>query len=244
MNFWTDKRVMLTGGGGFIGSHTERLLRQRNPKSVFVARRKEYDLTREHDVARLFHEHPADVVVHLAGLVGGILALKTKPVEYCSANLLMNTFMLHHAWKTGVQRFLAIGAGCGYPQHAPTPLKEDDLWNGFPQPDTAPYALAKRAFTVQSSSYAAQYGFKSITAIPGNVYGPNDNFDLTTANVVPALVRKFVEAADKTAPSVEVWSFALMNGTASKKASASSTVMLRTSAMLRPLYRTSNVSRL
>jgi GDP-L-fucose synthase len=195
MSYWTGKRVLVTGGGGFLGSHVAEKLRAKNPGSVFVVRQRDYDLTAEEHVKRLFAEHPADVLLHLAGYVGGIGANKARPADFFYRNLMMNTLTLHHAWKTGVQKVVASAAGCGYPEHAPMPLKEASLWNGYPQEESAPYSLAKRMLHVQANAYWRQHQFPVINTIPGNIYGPYDNFDLENAHVIPALVRKFVVAA-------------------------------------------------
>jgi GDP-L-fucose synthase len=205
MSFWQDKRVIVTGGGGFIGTHVLEHLEQRQANQVFVVRHNDYDLTDEKQVEALYQDHPADIVIHLAGLVGGILPNRERPAEFFYQNLMMGTLIFHYAWKSGAQKFLAAGAGCGYPQFAPNPLKEDDLWSGFPQQESAPYSLAKRLLTTQARAYWEQHQFVSIIGIPGNVYGPYDNFHLGDAHVIPALVRKFVEATDSGADSVEVW---------------------------------------
>ncbi|MBU1694758.1 MAG: NAD-dependent epimerase/dehydratase family protein [Verrucomicrobia bacterium] len=205
MSFWGDKRVMVTGGMGFLGSHVVEKLAGVKPREIFAVRHAEYDLTREADVERLFHEHPADVVIHLAGLVGGILPNKLRPAEFLYINLTMGTLVLHYAWKSGAKQFVAAGAGCGYPVAAPQPLREDDLWTGIPQPESAPYSLAKRMLTIQGEAYHRQYGFPCVICIPGNIYGPHDNFNLNDAHVIPALVRKFVEAVDRKAEQVVVW---------------------------------------
>jgi GDP-L-fucose synthase len=205
MSFWSNKRVLVTGGGGFLGSHVVEQLRPRDCGSIFVVRKREFDLTREEEVQRLFRQHPADIVLHLAGLVGGIGANKARPADFFYQNLLMNTFTLHHAWKTGAQKVVAAAAGCGYPEHAPMPLKERDFWSGFPQEESAPYSLAKRMLHVQALAYWRQHTFPIIATIPGNIYGPYDNFDLENAHVIPALVRKFVEAADESRPQLVVW---------------------------------------
>lgn len=203
--FWLNKQVLVTGGNGFLGTHVCEQLRILRPKKLLIPRHKDYDLTCETDVLKLFNKYKPDVVIHLAGLVGGILPNKERPAEYFYQNLLMGTLMLHYSWKNGVKRFVAAGAGCGYPEFAPNPLQEKDFWAGFPQAESAPYSLAKRLLTIQSEGYFRQYGFVSVICIPGNIYGPYDNFNLHDAHVIPALVRKFVEAARQNAPEVEVW---------------------------------------
>jgi len=205
MSFWKNKRVLVTGGGGFLGSHVVEKLKGRGVTGVFVVRSKDYNLAVEAEVIRLFKEHPADLVLHLAGLVGGILPNKEKPADYFYQNLMMGTLMHHCSWRNGVQKFIAAGAGCGYPESAPNPLKETSFWDGFPQKESAPYSLAKRLLSIQSEAYFRQHGFVSVITIPGNIYGPYDNFNLLDAHVIPALVRKFVEATEKRASSVEVW---------------------------------------
>ncbi len=202
---WKQQRVLVTGGTGFLGSHLVAQLQDKKPKSLFIARHRDYDLTKEDQVARMLAEHPSDVVIHLAGLVGGILPNRERPAEYFFQNLTMGTFMLHHAYLTGAKHFLAAGAGCGYPETAPNPLRETDFWAGFPQKESAPYSLAKRLLTIQADAYQRQYGFPSTILIPGNIYGPYDNFHLLDAHVIPALVRKFVEATDQNKSEVVVW---------------------------------------
>jgi GDP-L-fucose synthase len=221
MSYWTDKRVMVTGGGGFLGNHAVEKLRQAGCRHLFVVRSKEYDLTREPEVARLYADlaagrdgwpaatagakGPVDIVVHLAGLVGGIGANKARSADFFYRNLMMGTLTLHYAWKMGAQKVVAAGAGCGYPEFAPMPQKETSFWDGFPQTDSAPYSLAKRMLQVQSLAYWRQHRFPIIVTIPGNIYGPHDNFDLENAHVVPALVRKFVEATEDGKDQIVVW---------------------------------------
>ena len=219
MNYWSGKRVVVTGGAGFLGSHMVEKLREAGCQHVFVVRSQDYDLTKEEAVARLFSDleigkygWPAtvggrrsavDIVIHLAGLVGGIGSNKARPADFFYRNIMMGVLTMHYAWKAGAEKFVAAGAGCGYPEHAPLPLQEDSFWNGFPQEESAPYSLAKRMLHIQSIAYWRQYAFPAIITIPGNIYGPYDNFDLEHAHVIPALVRKFVEAADRR--KVEVW---------------------------------------
>jgi GDP-L-fucose synthase len=205
MSSLKNKRVMVTGGGGFLGSHVVEQLQDYGCAEVFAVRSRDYDLVTEKDTICLFNEHPADVVFHLAGYVGGIGANKAYPGDFFYRNLMMGVHVLHYAYKTGAEKVIAAGAGCGYPEAAPLPIKEADYWNGYPQDDSAPYSLAKRMLHVQSLAYWRQYKFPILVAIPGNIYGPYDNFDLQAAHVVPALVRKFVEAADDGKPFVEVW---------------------------------------
>ena len=204
-SFWQDQRVLVTGGTGFLGSHLVEKLEQARAREIISVRHSDYDLTHEADVERLFRDHPADVVIHLAGLVGGILPNQQRPAEYLYQNLTMGTLVLHHAWKNRAKKFVAAGAGCGYPVAAPQPLREDDLWTGIPQPESAPYSLAKRMLTIQGEAYFRQYGFPCAICIPGNIYGPHDNFNLNDAHVIPALVRKFVEAVDRNAEALVVW---------------------------------------
>ena len=205
MSYWSDKAVIVTGGRGFLGSHAVEQLKALAPKSLFVAASTEYDLTREVDAERLFKEHSCDVLMHLAGYVGGIKANKDYPADFFYRNLMMNTLCLHNAFVHGAQKVVAAGAGCGYPEHAPLPIKEDDFWNGYPQEESAPYSLAKRMLMVQANAYWRQHQFPIIVGVPGNIYGPYDNFDLNAAHVIPALVRKFVEAVDDGRDSVTVW---------------------------------------
>jgi len=203
--FWQNKKVMVTGGTGFLGTHVVQQLQAKSPSQIIVVRHKDYDLATEAGVVRLFQDHKPEMVIHLAGLVGGILPNKEKPADYFYQNLMMGTLLLHNAWKNGVRKFIAAGAGCGYPEFAPNPLKEGDFWSGFPQKESAPYSLAKRLLTIQSEAYYRQHGFVSVIGVPGNIYGPYDNYNLLDAHVIPALVRKFVEAAHTGAPEVEVW---------------------------------------
>ncbi len=205
MTYWSGKRVLVTGGAGFLGSHVVEALERRDCAEIVVARSRDYDLTENDNAARLLADARPQVVIHLAGLVGGILANNERPADFFYQNLTMGTFMLDQSYRFGVEKFVAAGAGCGYPEDIPLPQKETDFWNGFPQEESAPYSLAKRLLHIQSIAYYRQHGFVSVIAIPGNIYGPHDNFDLNASHVIPALVRKFVEAVDGGGEAVEVW---------------------------------------
>lgn len=205
MTDWRDMSVMVTGGAGFLGKHVVARLEALDCDRVFVVRSDEYDLVHEDNVVRLFEDHPCDVVFHLAGYVGGIGANQDYPADFFYRNLMMGALVLHYAWQYGAKKVVAAGAGCGYPEDAPLPIHESEYWNGLPQWESLPYSLAKRMLHVQSNAYWRQHQFPVLVAIPGNIYGPDDNFDLEAAHVVPALVRKFVEAADDGKPYVEVW---------------------------------------
>ena len=205
MSYWTDKRVMVTGGAGFVGSSVVEALKAEGCHDTVVVRSRDYDLTRAEDVERLLAKRKPDVVMHLAGLVGGILANQERPAEFFFQNLMMGTLLIHHASQAGVKKVVVAGAGCGYPERAPVPLKETSLWDGYPQKERAPYSLSKRLLTVQAEAYYRQFGLVTLVGIPGNIYGPCDNFDLYQAHIVPALVHKFVEAVEERAPAVTVW---------------------------------------
>ena len=201
----SNEQIMVTGGGGFLGSHLLEKLRDAGARDVYSVRSADWDLTKEADVERLYAEVKPSLVFHLAGLVGGIGANKAHPGQFFYNNLMMGTLTVHHAMKFGVKKVVSAGAGCGYPEFVDMPQKESDFWSGFPQPDSAPYSLAKRMLHVQSFAYWDEYQFNSIVTIPGNIYGPYDNFDLEGAHVIPALVRKFVEAVDDGRDTIEVW---------------------------------------
>ena len=193
------------GASGFVGANLVQALRDAGCTDILAVRRRDYDLTRQVDVARLFERHHPEIIFHLAGLVGGILANKERPAEYFYQNLMMGTLLVHFASLQPARKLIAAGAGCGYPEHAPVPLSEPSFWDGYPQKESAPYSLAKRLLSVQAQAYHEQYGLVTLIGIPGNIYGPYDNFDLYQAHVIPALVRKFVDAVAQKAEEIVVW---------------------------------------
>ncbi len=204
-DYWADRRVCVTGGGGFLGSYVVEGLRRRGARQVFVPRKKDYDLVRHDEVVRMLAEARPDVVIHLAANVGGIGANRAHPAEFFYDNLMMGVQLLHESWKVGVEKFVAIGTVCSYPKFTPVPFKEEALWDGYPEETNAPYGLAKKMMLVQSQAYREQYGFNSIFLIPVNLYGPRDNFDLETSHVIPALIRKCIEAQERAEHQVVVW---------------------------------------
>lgn len=203
--FWSDKRVVVTGGAGFLGSFLVERLRAKDCRAVVVPRSKDYDLVEMDAVRRLYADAKPDVVIHLAARVGGIGANQANPGRFFYDNLMMGTQLIEVGRQLGIKKFVAIGTICAYPKYAPIPFKEDDLWDGFPEETNAPYGLAKKMMLVQSQAYRQQYGFNSIVLFPVNLYGPRDNFDLETSHVIPALIRKCAEAQQKGKPEIVLW---------------------------------------
>ena len=203
--FWKDRRICVTGGTGFLGSYILAGLKHRGARAVVAPSGKEFDLVQPEDVRRLLSEAQPDLVLHLAANVGGIGANRARPAEFFHDNLLMGVQMLHESWKAGVGKFVAVGTVCAYPKFTPVPFREEDLWNGYPEETNAPYGLAKKMLLVQAQAYRTQYGFNAIHLIPVNLYGPRDNFDLATSHVIPALIRKCLNAQQAGEDTVVVW---------------------------------------
>jgi GDP-L-fucose synthase len=205
MSFWGNKKTLVTGGCGFVGHAVLEELNKLGCKEVIALKKQEYDLTIESNVKDLFGSTKPDIVIHLAGKVGGILANKTSPAEFFYKNLMMGTLVLEYARLNDVKRLVALAAGCGYPKHLNVPYKESDFWKELPDENSIGYSMAKKMLIIQSWTYREQYGFNSSVLLPANLYGPHDNFHLRDSHVVPALIRKFVEAVENGDEEVAVW---------------------------------------
>jgi GDP-L-fucose synthase len=203
--YWQGKRVCVTGGAGFLGSFVTAQLRQRGASDIFIPHIEDYDLVQLGDIQRMLNDARPDVIIHLAAHVGGIGANRTHPAEFFYDNLMMGVQLMHEAWKQGVQKFVAIGTVCAYPKFTPVPFREDDLWNGYPEETNAPYGLAKKMLLVQAQAYRQQYGYNAIFLLPVNLYGPGDNFNPESSHVIPALIRKCLEAQESGQKEVVVW---------------------------------------
>ncbi len=204
-DYWDGKRIWITGGTGFLGRALQRNLASRARAEVSATGSKDGNLTDRSAVLRLLSEIRPDVVIHLAAVVGGIGANMAHPAEFFYQNLMMGTQLMHESWRAGVEKFVAIGTICAYPKFTPTPFREQDLWNGYPEETNAPYGLAKKMLLVQAQAYRQQYGWNAIYLLPVNLYGPGDNFDPASSHVIPALIKKFVDAQESRIDHVVAW---------------------------------------
>lgn len=205
VKFWKDKKVVVTGGTGFLGKAVVKELRRKGCSFISVVRKEECDFLKEDDIKRLLKRASADIIIHLAAVVGGIGANRDYPGKFFYENLMMGVQLVEQARRFRVKKVVLIGTICAYPKYAPIPFKEEDLWNGYPEETNAPYGLAKKMLLVQSQAYRQQYGFNSIFLLPVNLYGPQDNFALDSSHVIPALIKKCLDAKRKKNGSIAVW---------------------------------------
>lgn len=203
-DFWKDKKVLITGGAGFLGSHIIERLSQ-TQATIISPSQAEYDLVDGDQVRAMYAKFPADIVIHLAAKVGGIGANREHPGSFYYDNMMMGVQLMHEAYKSKVPKFVALGTVCAYPKNTPVPFKESDLWNGYPEDTNAPYGLAKKMMLVQSQGYREEYGFNSIFLLPVNLYGPGDNFNPNSSHVIPALIKKCIDAVNDRDKEIVVW---------------------------------------
>ncbi|MDP2167669.1 MAG: GDP-L-fucose synthase [Thermodesulfovibrionales bacterium] len=205
MGFWENKRALVTGGAGFLGHFVTERLKAEGCRHIFAPRSKDYNLVRMEDVKRVYRDTKPDMVIHLAARVGGIGANRENPGSFFYDNLMMGVQLIEEGRLFGVGKFVAIGTICAYPKFTPVPFKEEDLWNGYPEETNAPYGLAKKMLLVQAQAYRQQYGFNAIYLLPVNLYGPGDNFDPMSSHVIPALIKKCVDAIESGQREIAVW---------------------------------------
>jgi GDP-L-fucose synthase len=203
--FFENRRIVVTGGAGFLGGYVTKGLRKRGCKNILVPKIEDYDLVDINDIVRMYGDMKPSIVIHLAAVVGGIGANLERPAEFFYKNLMMGVQLIEQGKLRNIEKFVAIGTICAYPKFTPVPFKEDDLWNGYPEETNAPYGLAKKMLLVQSQSYRAEYGFNSIFLLPVNLYGPGDNFNPASSHVIPALIKKCEDAVESGADHIDCW---------------------------------------
>ncbi len=203
--FFENRRIVVTGGAGFLGGYITEKLQKRGCKSILVPKIEDYDLVNINDINRMYNDMKPDIVIHLAAVVGGIGANREHPGEFFYKNLMMGVQLIEQGRLRNIEKFVAIGTVCAYPKFTPVPFKEEDIWNGYPEETNAPYGLAKKMLLVQSQSYRAEYGFNSIFLLPVNLYGPGDNFDPARSHVIPALIKKCIDSIDSGADHIQCW---------------------------------------
>ena len=203
--FFEDRRVVVTGGAGFLGSYVIKGLQKRGCKNIGVPKIEDYDLVNLKDITEMYDDMKPDIIIHLAAVVGGIGANREHPGEFFYKNLMMGVQLIEQGRIRNIEKFVAIGTVCAYPKFTPVPFKEEDIWNGYPEETNAPYGLAKKMLLVQSQAYRAEFGFNSIFLLPVNLYGPGDNFDPASSHVIPALIKKCVDAIDSGADHIDCW---------------------------------------
>ncbi|MFH1386108.1 MAG: GDP-L-fucose synthase [bacterium] len=204
-NFWSDKKVIVTGGAGFLGSYVVEKLKQRGCQDIYIPLIEKFDLRKESDIIRLYSGFNSNMVIHLAAAVGGIGANRDNPGSFFYDNLMMGVQLMEQARLHGINKFVAIGTVCAYPKYTPVPFKEEDIWNGYPEETNAPYGLAKKMLLVQSQAYRQQYDFNSIFLLPLNLYGPRDNFNPASSHVIPAIIKKMVDAEQNGDKEIVLW---------------------------------------